>query len=285
MRMRSKLIILILICGSFLISWAKDQALLMVSYDFETPNLKTGKRDASNQYMLLTNGMVSRFYSPSKAYIDSLSSTPEGLAKLNEINQSAILANKFDEMLIPKGSIYVLKDTRQGFIKVYDQIGAERLTHTDECDNIYWEISDSQKQILGFDCIKATANYHGRNWSAWFSEEIPLVDGPWKLTGLPGLILEAETDDGLYKLSATGLQQTNRPIGIVYFADTYEIVSRLDFWKAKRAFTDNTLGIINAQHSSDSSTSVTLDEHGATIDVSKPLFLSRNEVDFIETDY
>lgn len=53
------------------------------------------------------------------------------------------------------------------------------------------EIADSTKNILGYDCVMATAHYHGRDWTAWFTPDIPLPEGPWKLTGLPGLILEA----------------------------------------------------------------------------------------------
>lgn len=65
--------------------------------------------------------------------------------------------------------------------------------------NINWKISKEIKKIGKFTCKKASANFRGRNYTAWFSSEIPLSFGPWKLNGLPGLILEAyDADKSVY---------------------------------------------------------------------------------------
>ena len=70
-----------------------------------------------------------------------------------------------------------------------------------------WEIIDETKEIMGFQCFKATADYRGRRWTAWFTPEIPVQDGPWKLCGLPGLILEAVDSGNVYHFVASGLKQ------------------------------------------------------------------------------
>ena len=54
-----------------------------------------------------------------------------------------------------------------------------------------WKLEKEIKKIGKFTCKKATANFRGRNYTAWYAPEIPLPFGPWKLNGLPGLILEA----------------------------------------------------------------------------------------------
>jgi len=54
-----------------------------------------------------------------------------------------------------------------------------------------WSLQDEFKTISGYKCQKATVHFRGRSYEAWFTSEIPLSFGPWKLGGLPGLILEA----------------------------------------------------------------------------------------------
>lgn len=57
---------------------------------------------------------------------------------------------------------------------------------------INWKISPEKKKIGEFDAQKATAEFAGRQWIAWFTEEIPFSDGPYKFKGLPGLIVKIE---------------------------------------------------------------------------------------------
>lgn len=60
--------------------------------------------------------------------------------------------------------------------------------------NLNWELKEDFKEISGYKCQKATVAFRGRNYDAWFTTDIPLPYGPWKLGGLPGLILEVYDD-------------------------------------------------------------------------------------------
>lgn len=53
-----------------------------------------------------------------------------------------------------------------------------------------WNITDDQLKIGDFNCQKATLKYGGRDWTAWFTQEIPIQDGPYVFSGLPGLIIK-----------------------------------------------------------------------------------------------
>lgn len=72
-------------------------------------------------------------------------------------------------------------------------------------EDINWAIGNEQKKIGNLLCQKATCFYKGRNFIAWFSKEIPVSAGPWKLWGLPGLIVEAYDEQEVVKFSAKSI--------------------------------------------------------------------------------
>ena len=270
------LIFPIILCLVAISANAQTKADIEVSYTMTSPNMRTGKLgDSTHQYILLANSSQSKFYSPRTEQIDSLCSTPDGEAKFKEMQRAAALAGNFDDIPSRDGSMYVVKSTDTNVMKVYDTAGMEQYVVEEPIENIDWTLSeDSLKNVLGYDCIMATADYHGRKWTAWFTPEIPLQAGPWKLAGLPGLILEADADNGVYSFVATGIQNTTRQISPVYLADRYEKVSRKDLLKAQRSFFDNPLGQINAKFG----------DKGVVVsgDVK---FADASVVDLIESDY
>lgn len=80
-------------------------------------------------------------------------------------------------------------------------------------DKFQWTIHDTvQKTILGYDCKLATCKFRGRQFNVYFCELLPFNTGPWKLTNLPGTILEASTMDGIYGFIAYKII-TNSEIG------------------------------------------------------------------------
>jgi len=55
-----------------------------------------------------------------------------------------------------------------------------------------WKLTNEFSKILNYDVQKATTEFGDRKWTAWFTKEIPIQDGPYKFKGLPGLILKIE---------------------------------------------------------------------------------------------
>ncbi|GFZ79627.1 hypothetical protein GCM10011531_06890 [Aquaticitalea lipolytica] len=112
------------------------------------------------------------------------------------------LINKNDEhaFFVPKattqdGFLYNI-NLETGFIKSRD-VGFNYVK--DSIPKIKWKILKETKEIGSFVCVKAICNFRGRDYTAWFSLDIPLPYGPWKLQGLPGLILEAyDTDKEIF---------------------------------------------------------------------------------------
>lgn len=70
-----------------------------------------------------------------------------------------------------------------------------------------WIITEDTCTLLNYPCNKAVTYFKGRKYVAWFTPEIPINEGPWRLYGLPGLILKVEDEDLLYKIETIGLQK------------------------------------------------------------------------------
>lgn len=73
----------------------------------------------------------------------------------------------------------------------------------DSLELMKWKIQKSEEiKILGKRCFKATTTFRGRTYTAFYAPEIPVSDGPFKFSGLPGLILKIKSHDGDVDLTA-----------------------------------------------------------------------------------
>lgn len=69
---------------------------------------------------------------------------------------------------------------------------------------IVWKIYSEKDIYLGYSIQKASTEFGGRKWTAWFTTEIPVQDGPYKFHGLPGLILKLNDSENefMYKMKS-----------------------------------------------------------------------------------
>lgn len=108
-----------------------------------------------------------------------------------------------------------------------------------------WTIVDEEKHIGGYLAQKASTSFGGREYTAWFTLEIPFPFGPWKLHGLPGLILEAQDSKGEVVFAYGGFETLENkdvhigiPTGIV-------ATTQKDYDKAADAVEKNPEAAIN----------------------------------------
>ena len=64
-----------------------------------------------------------------------------------------------------------------------------------DISKVSWKLTTEKNIILGYQCKLAYSDYRGRKYKVWYTTEIPIIFGPWKLGNLPGLILKAEIDN------------------------------------------------------------------------------------------
>lgn len=100
----------------------------------------------------------------------------------------------------------------------------------------------------------------GRTWTAWFTAEIPISEGPWKLCGLPGLILKAEDSEGHYSFTATGVEQCHTYRPILFDGKKHEPMNRKAYNKVHERYYADPVGFITG--SMPNVTVKVSDEHG-----------------------
>ena len=83
----------------------------------------------------------------------------------------------------------------------------DRFYYDQSMDLFDWKIHTETKRIKKYLVQKATTSFAGRNYTAWFSPELPIPDGPYKFNGLPGLILEIGDEKGFWSFEFFGLEK------------------------------------------------------------------------------
>lgn len=111
-----------------------------------------------------------------------------------------------------------------------------------------WNILSDTEKSLGYDCKKASIQYGGRLWYAWFTEQIPINESPYKFNGLPGLILKVEDAKKQYSFTAVEISKTTIPKQVVYPYSGKEVVTnREDFNRIKQNFYYNPVQATNGR--------------------------------------
>ncbi|MBQ9711993.1 MAG: GLPGLI family protein [Bacteroidales bacterium] len=95
-------------------------------------------------------------------------------------------------------------------------------------------MEEGSEEILGYRCMKASTFYGGRHYTAYFTPEIPISDGPWKFHGLPGMILKVSDDEGDFTYEAISLENFHDSV-IVSSLDGLTDSSPSQFEKASNA--------------------------------------------------
>lgn len=128
--------------------------------------------------------------------------------------------------------LQIYKDRSKGTINsVYNAFVDNFLTVQKPTEFQYWQMTEETDTVFGYLCQKAVIDYGGRNYSAWFTTEIPINDGPWKFFGLPGLILKVSDNEGYFQYLAIGLEQYEGNVEIMQDKVEYEKISLGNFNK------------------------------------------------------
>jgi GLPGLI family protein len=126
-----------------------------------------------------------------------------------------------------------------------EQIAKTRYFYEEEI-GLDWEFGKKEKLINGYLCNNAFVTYGGRNWEAWYSKEVPVNTGPYKFSGLPGLIVKISDSNQIFTFQLSAMRERADLNHLVYtpFIKDYQLekTSRLEFNAAKKSFNSLSFG-------------------------------------------
>lgn len=201
--------------------------------DDDTSLIKTERME------LLYNDSISVFQNVRKGIKDSvLNNSFEQNQKLSIPSELSLLNENLGltSLLILKNKNNVLvQDNYSHYLETFDKL----LLYEEKVD-LNWELTKDTMHILNYVCQKAMVNYAGRNWIAWFAPQIPLFDGPYKFTGLPGLILKINDTENRWQFDCIGIENVERKIVLMGANDRKKkTVSKQEFFKTRKNYLAN----------------------------------------------
>lgn len=187
---------------------------------------------------LLFNDSLSLFGSVIKGRIDSVA-----YLKMNG-NPGASLDGPWPftefhyQILKERGQVITFDELTNG--KRYN--GSNDFYYRESADALKWELKDDTVQIHDLPCQRAELAFGNRIWIAWFTERIPVSEGPYKFHGLPGLIVRMHDEKKHWVFDLLSISHESGPVAINFDKSKRPIeTTKEQFFRNKKKFLENEL--------------------------------------------
>jgi len=121
--------------------------------------------------------------------------------------------------VLPDFPIKITHDLNTNTFIHYTSVGIDNYQYP-TTDQVNWKITDSIKEVSGFTSQLALADFKGRKWNAFFTNDIPLPIGPYTFYGLPGLITQISDTTQSYIFQLTGVKKVKHAPNTEEFLET-----------------------------------------------------------------
>ncbi len=195
----SLLMMLSAMCGWAQTNDSIDISKMVVTYDYTCHTTDKNGAKVDDNYRLAV--LVGDKTTWSTGYLTATRSEHQTRKELTEM---------LDEQKMNIPSVYVGYPSADKVMIRETMLISDYVT-TEDKQPIKWQIEEDTLTITGYLCQKATAKVRGREWTVWYTEEVPTTAGPWCLYGCPGLIVKAEADN-IHCFELQSLEQKTRPI-------------------------------------------------------------------------
>lgn len=206
--MKSILALVLTIITTTALAQSPDQVLARVRYTYINQNdtLKKGKIHPENM-LLFVGKNASLYTSYDKLNYEIISDASFRAKAMNRTSTGgrpvAVVMDNTPSWMSEIAYHYYIKENKL-FTK--ETILFQNYLIEEKAPDIKWKITKDTMSFSGVFCQKATANYDGKTWIAWFAPSISYQTGPWKLTALPGLIIEAYDENKRIHFQFAGIE-------------------------------------------------------------------------------
>jgi len=179
----------------------KNVSDLMIKYSYESIKDTIQIEKKNNELMTLAiNNNSSIYYSEKFQQALDLMKKKMDMA----LNSNTTIEINGKDFSMPKVKHSVFHKDNDIFVS--SQLGRDLFTF--KASNLKWKTNFTDtKDIIGYKCNKATILFNGRVYTAWYTKEIPISEGPYRFKGLPGLILYIEDEKGFDKFEAVSIEK------------------------------------------------------------------------------
>ncbi|MEZ3419069.1 MAG: GLPGLI family protein [Bacteroidales bacterium] len=147
--------------------------------------------------MLDYDGKTAAFYSDATYHRDSLKSL--AFDNNGSIQDQDAYNQIFNYRPNATQDITLIDFQHRSFEIGYHALTVHIIGKSDNLEMPQWELHDTTTtSTLGYEVKMATADFMGRKWTIWYTEEIPVPAGPWLLCGAPGLIVHAKDSENIF---------------------------------------------------------------------------------------
>ena len=140
----------------------------------------------------------------------------------------------------------IYKNYPTGKVTTTDRIVTTNILCEEKNDRPQWQLLPDTATVLSYPCRKGVCTFKGRSYTAWYTLDIPVSEGPWKLYGLPGLILKATDNRGHFTFTCTGLEQGKKDSPILINTKKRERLSRKELNKMYERMMKDPVGFVAA---------------------------------------
>lgn len=208
---------LLLIISMGLLAQNAQQRVQRYVYELNsTPDSTDVSRLSTESFFLDVLDGTSLFYAEGKLTKDSL------IEALKVQAQSGVRNFNLGSMKMSSFDFIIIKNADNEII-YHEKIGIQSYSITEAAGAFSWKILPGFKDYNGMKAQGAVANYGGREWHVLFTNEIPVMDGPYKFKTLPGFVVKAWDSRNHYIFSFTHSLNTTAFFNTILPPNTLEV--------------------------------------------------------------